>query len=850
MSNKLEVGCRQTKGVTMADKMLINCYQSGGNEVTHLYTMDGTAHVEKIRFKPFLGVHATSKETTSWTDIYGKPVKVIVFDSMQASREWKKQNSGLLDILGDVSPVVQYMATQYRKDIVLKMDGVVVWNIDIEVCNVKKDPSIKGFPSPQLAKVPISAITIQDMVKNTYITIACGDYKSKLPNVEYIRCGTEEDLLRTYIRLFNEHKPHIITGWNIKLFDIPYIVNRTNRILGPEDLKKLSIDRVVKQHESEVGNKTEVTFTLQGTIIWDYIELYKKYIGEPRESFSLNFISQYELGLEKVSYTEEHETLEGLYFNDFEKYIDYNIQDVALVYELNCKFRFLELAMSITHKAKCPPEAIFGTVQPWDCIFYNELLATKKLCPSNGRHDKQDYVGGFVMDVKSGMYTWTKVKDIVSSYPNQIRSFNMSPETIINDKELPNELRVIRDVYGSIDACVDIEKLANIQPILEKYGVSFTSNGHFFRTDKEGFIPSIYTKIFNQRVQHKKEQKIAKEAGNKELAGQLHLIQYAEKILLNSGYGALGNQHSRYFDIRIAEAITSNGQVCVKGAAKFLKDKLNIETFYSDTDSVFLDLDPFVNKRFKELPDKATILDFILKLDEKVIAPCVDSFFEEMRKNMNMRELTIFMEAECVAETTIMVAKKKYIMNKVWDEGTFHLENPKQKIRGVEIVRTSTPAWVRKKLKEAVNMIFETKDNAKLIEFIGTVKNEFMELPFETIAFPRGVTFSNYNLQSKSLPIAVRAAFVYNKHLREKNLQDKYPLIEDGDKLKFCFIQTPNRIHSNVVGISNKFPQEMSYLKIDYPLQFKKTFIDPLENIFESIGWEYESKNSLEEFFS
>jgi len=835
-------------------KSFINAYQDSANTIKHIFIENGICHEEKVKFKPFLGI--MTNEKTKWTDIFNNPLKVKVFDSITEMKIWKKENKGMFDIYGDVAPHIQFIASQYQYDIPLQTNGLVAWNIDIETIRDRNSviPQKKGFPNPLKSEYPVSTITIQNIYKNEYIILGFkDDYYTEEKNVTYINCKDEDQLLKMYIKLFNDNKVRILTGWNTNGFDIPYLVNRTNKILGTEWMKKLSLDRVVKKQETTTMNgRIQTTYLLQGTICWDYLDLYKKYIGKPRESFKLNDIAMIELGEGKVSYAEEHETLENLYYDDFQTFVDYNKKDVELVYELNYKLRFIELALSIMYKAKCSPESIFGTVQPWDCIFYNELLKTKKLCPPDKHHEKEDFIGGYVKDTEPELCEWLAVYDIVSSYPNQIRSYNMSSETIIDECILPDELKDIKLKYSTIESCLDVEKTKELAPILQKYGVSFTCNGQFFRNDIDGFISSVYSKLFKERIQHKKDAKKAFKDGNKELGTQLDLIQYAEKILLNSGYGNLSNQHSRYYDIRIAEAITSGGQLSVRGAEKYIYDNLGIENKYCDTDSIFLKLEPLVAKRFKnKIPDKETVLNFLLKLSENVIEPKCNEFFEKLSVNMNMKELTIVMEAECIAEVSIMIAKKKYIMNKIWEEGKFYLDNPEQKVRGVEIVRTSTPEYCRRKLKEAVKLIFDTKNNDCLLDFIKETKKEFITLPFRDIAFPRGCNFSNYTLDSKGLPIAVRGALKYNDFLNKENLTERYPEISDGDKLKFSYIKVPNIIKSDVIAISTKFPEEWKdKLEIDYDLQFQKSFVAPLQNIFKAIGWETEKKYSLDDFFS
>jgi DNA polymerase elongation subunit (family B) len=847
-------------------KSYINVYQDSARTIKHLYIEDGIASEETVAFKPFLGVPAMSSENTSWTDIYGRPAKIKVFNSIPEMKEWKKENDIGFDILGDVAPSIQFIATQYKKEIEIQKAGMVIWNIDIEVYV----PASKGFCHAEKAEWPINAVTIHEMVSDTYKVLSLKDYEDDRPNVSYTKCRDEKNLLNKLLELFETDKPHIITGWNIELFDIPYIVNRVNNILGEDDVKRLSRERTVKKREATNSTgKKEFFYSIQGLIIWDYINLYKKYQVEPRERYSLSFISQYELDKDKVDYS-EYENLSELYQQDFKLFIEYNIADTTLVSELDKKLGYIDLAISIMYKTRCSPDSIFGTVQPWDCLIYNELLRRKMLCPPNKHGLKTEFPGGFVKTPQVGLHEWVAVYDIVSSYPNQIRSFNISPETIINDAQVPDELRRVAEelAYYKDDndtdkdrcPCEDITAIEKYTELFDKYDVCFTANGRFFKKEVEGIIPSIYSKLFNERLGYKKLSKDkknlyanTKDPKVKHEMEQAELYSYTLKILLNSGYGALANPHGRYFDLRIAGAITTNGQACCRGVGKYLNETFtDIDHIYSDTDSIFCNLSKLVKRRFPNgEPNKQDTLDFILKFNKTIFEPKINGYFDRLRVAMNMRELTINMEAECVADVSIHTAKKRYIMSKVWDEGTFHVEKPKLKIRGVEIVRTSTPQIVRDKLKEAVNLIFETKSNDVLIEYVNKVKEDFFKASFEDIAFPRSVTFSNYTLTTKGTPIGVRAALIHNKFIQDNKLKDKYQQIADGDKIKFCFIKEPNMLKSNVVGIVSKLSEELNnVIEIDYELQFQKTFLAPLQTIFTAINWYYEKKNDLSDFFS
>jgi DNA polymerase elongation subunit (family B) len=829
-------------------KMLVNAYQLNSNQIKHIYTEDGILKKEIINFKPFLGVHS-SKEQTSWTDMHNKPVKVKVFESISEMQSWKKTNKDTLEIFGDIDPVDMFVASEYRGDIELDRRGLVIFNVDIEVFVEEGG----GFPRPEEAKAPINAITVNEMVTNVYYSFFHGKYTPQHENEIVVECTNEKYLILKFLDFWNAKDPQIITGWAINTFDIPYLINRIMKVCNNETVKRLSIDRVIKKHKKTdtTGKETDF-YTLQGHIIWDYIELYKKYTQETRESYTLDNVSRVELGDNKLEYHDDYDNLNELYLKNPQLFFEYNIKDTGLVYDLDHKLDYINVAMSIMHKAKCRPDKIFGTIAPWDCIIYNELLSRKILCPPNKNHTRSDFVGGFVGEPIIGLHDWLEVIDIVSSYPNQIRSYNLSPEMAIPDSKLPEELLDIKNRFTGIDICADVELTREIRETLQKYKVSFTSNGYFFNIEREGIIPSIFTKLFQLRKEYKKQLKEHKKAGRDREAKIADLYQYTIKILLNSGYGALANNYSRYFDIRIGEAITSNGQVACKGMINTIEKKLKIPVVYADTDSNFISLGGVLEQRFKgQDVDNKTKVDFLLKYHDKCIQPVIDEFFEELKLNMNMRELTIFVEPECIADVTLFTAKKRYIMNKLWDEGTFLIEKPKRKIRGIEIVRSSTPKIIREKLTDAVELIFTTKSNDTLIDFIEAFKTTFKALPIETLSFPRSVKLGEYTRQSKSLPIGVNAAFTYNEYLKKLKLDKKYVSVADGDKIKFCYIKQPNRVGSHVIGFLNKLPIEMAgTFEVDYDLMFQKSFLAPLDTIFNAIGWNIERVQTLEDFFS
>lgn len=825
------------------------------NQLLHKYIEDGVRKQELVNFQPVRGYECA--EETEWKTVYGKNLYVRRFDNMEQCKEWTADNNGIFRIYGDIKNEIGFITETYSGDVPVQKSMMNIYNLDIEVyCGTT------GFPKATNPENYINAITLQNMVTNQYYVFSLKDYTPTKPNVHYEKCTDESNLLVQLIDFFNRNDIDIITGWNIEFFDIPYIHDRMCMLLGENEFKKLSPVRKVRKNTKTVNNKELVTWDIQGIINWDYYLLYDKFTFDNKESYTLDFISNYELGQEKTKFKEEFGDLNTLYNDNFEKFIEYNIRDVELVYLLDQKLKFIDIALAYTYMMKCDAENIFGTLYPWDAFLYNELYHKHILCNPKRGASAMEFMGGYVREPDKGMHDWITVYDIVSSYPNQIISSNMSPETVISRQivDEDEELQGILEKFHSIEKCIEVDKMAEITPILQKKNMTYTSNGQFFSTVKQGFIPEVVQRVFKERVAVKGLIKAAKEKGDRAEIEYLESRSQVLKIALNSLYGAISAPYFRWFDIRIATAVTYQGQLCARGAGTYLNENLELPWKYSDTDSLFFSLKEIVEQRFgDQQPDKETIVKFLLKYQDKILQPCIDEFFDKLAANMNQHQATIKMEHECIADVAIFVEKKKYVMHQLYKEGEWFIDKPKLKVKGIEIVRSSTPQVVRDKLKTAVAMIFDTMDNDALITFIEGFKKEFYQMSFEQISSPRGVKFGTidsktneyreYSLESKGLPIQVRAAFIYNQCLEKWKL-DKYVPIGDGSKIRFCYIKKPNKVGSDVIACIDKMPPEIkSQFQIDYPTQWAKTFVAPLTKIFECIGWNFSKTNSLEAFF-
>ena len=350
---------------------------------------------------------------------------------------------------------------------------------------------------------------------------------------------------------------------------------------------------------------------------------------------------------------------------------------------------------------------------------------------------------------------------------------------------------------------------------------------------------------------------------NKEklLARQYDIKQQCKKIALNSMYGSLGNEYSRWFDVGIAEAITLSGQLSIQWIGEALNRHLNklFKTtgedyvIASDSDAVYLKLGQAVRQGFKTTPEPEKVVPFLDKFCERVLQPFIDKEFALLANVMNAYANKMFMGREVIAQKGVWTAKKRYMLS-VWNSEGVQYKTPKFKIMGIETTRSSTPAYVRKALKKAVEMVL-LKDESTLQEFVKTTREEFKGLPPEAMAFPRSVNgMGEYKdaktVYRKSTPIAVKAALLHNQLVHAKGLGKKYKSIGEGEKIKFIYLRTPNPIHEHVIGFTSTLPPEFELQKyVDWEMQFEKSFLEPLRSITNSVGWKTEQENTLESLF-
>lgn len=826
-----------------------------GNNIV-LTGYDGTKRFStSYPFKPTLYVAARGRPSELQT-IDGVAVVPKKFDTIADARKWIKEQEGLVgsDFWGNTNYVSQFIYEVFGSDIQYDSSLVRIATFDIEVA------SDQGFPKPELAEFPVLTITWHNSHTGKYHVWGTVDYdrdKTELNDVsrhdiEYLRCSNEIELLSSFLDFVSHKKNHpdVITGWYIRMFDVPYLVNRITKILGPDAAKRLAPFRKIRERKLMILNKEHQAFDLSGVQQLDYIDLFRKfgYTFGTQESYKLDHIANVVLGERKLSY-EEYGSLNTLYKENPQKYVDYNIRDVSLVVRLDKRLHFIDQAMMIAFRAGANFVEAFGTVGIWDNLIHKSLMDQGIVVPQKKHTHKVQYPGAFVKDPNVGGYDWICSFDLNSLYPNLIIQYNMSPETI---------LEAFSPEY-SVDKLLD-----GLMP--NHTGDIIAANGAHFRKDKVGIIPQVVRELYTDRAKIKKqmiEMRRRVESGDKDAKVQVTQLdnqQQAIKIMMNSLYGAMANEFFRYFNVRIASAITLSGQLSIQWAQRAINKEMNSRLNTSnvdyvigiDTDSLYVHMDKIVEGF--GLQDRNAITDQLDRFCEDVIQPVLDTAYRQLAEYMGCPNNEMVMKREAIAQRGIWTGKKHYIISVMDNEGVRFAE-PKLKIVGIEAVKSSTPKICRDKLKEAFEQVISGTES-QVQQTIADFRNHFFSLPPDQVAFPRSVSAIpdrvdiRPGIPLKGLPINTRAAVLHNYHIEANNLSAKYPPIQSGEKIKFAYLKMPNPIHENVIGFIDYLPKELDLDRyIDYNMQFDKTFMSPMLSVLNAIGWQAEPRPSLEQFF-
>ena len=819
-----------------------------GDNLLYLGYENGQRIQRKFKFSPTLFV-VTDRKTKHKT-LDGRYAKPIRFDSVKEARAFAEKYKHIenFEVHGYDRYLYQFISKEFPKEVDYEVKSLKITSLDIEVaCE-------NGFPNVQECSEPLLSITVQDYISRKIKVWGTKPYTNNRDDVEYVLCDDEEHLLRCFLDYWITNFPDILTGWNVELYDVPYICGRLERLFGEKEMKQISPWGIVHREEMEIKGRQQILYNMYGINVVDYLDLYKKFTYTNQESYRLDHIAFVELGQRKVDHN-EFENFKDFYTKDWQKFIDYNILDVELVTRLEDKMKLIELAIALAYDAKVNIRDVYYQVRMWDTIIYNFLKDKGVVVPPAKRSDKSEkYEGAYVKEPKPGRYNWVVNFDLNSLYPHLIMQYNISPETLL-DRKHPT---------------ATVDKLLQKQvEIKGEYCVA--PNGAQYRKDIHGFLPEIMQKIYDERtlykkkmLQAKRDYEVSPSAKLQRDISKFNNIQMARKIQLNSAYGAIGNQYFRYYNLSNAEAITYGGQFSIRWIEnkmnvylnRVLKTKGEDYVIASDTDSIYLNMGPLVETVYKgrEKTDQS-VVGFLNKVSEMELEPYIEGAYKELAEYVSAYDQKMIMKRENIASSGIWTAKKRYMLN-VWDSEGVRYNKPKLKMMGIEAVKSSTPAPCRKAIKDAINIMMDGTEK-DLITFIDRFKDEFNLLPPEDIAFPRSVNGlrkfkASGTVYTKGTPLHVRGTLLYNFYIAKNKLQYKYPLVQEGEKIKYIYLRRPNKIsNENVISFLNTFPRELGVEgQIDRDAQFKKAFLDPLRIITNVIGWETEKVSNLEFLFA
>ena len=743
------------------------------------------------------------------------------------------------------------------------------FDIEVEVTD--------GFPEPSKANNKVTSIAMYTKYDEKYRVYVLGEGQDNIKDEVDIRFySTESQLLQEFLKYWIDVKPTVVTGWNTNGFDIPYLYNRLSKVLGEEFANALSPIQIVKY------NPNKKMYRIAGVSSLDYLDLYRKFTYTQQSSYRLDHIGTIEVGWGKVEY---EGTLDDLYKNDIDKFIEYNLNDVEIVKALDQKFKLLDLARAVSHLGRIPYEEVYFSSRYIEGAMLVYLRSLSLVAPSKGADVTYDgsegrFAGAYVKAPIPGRYDWVFDLDLTSMYPSIIMSLNMSPETKIgkiNGWDAEEFIKGIDKHYTVNKGKKVIRTFTSgeLKDFFNKNNVSISSNGVLYDLSKKGVIPAILEKWFNERVEYRKLAKKYGQEGNDELHGYFDRRQLVQKILLNSLYGVLGLTVFRFYDIDNAEGTTTTGQKLIQFTEKIansyynkiLKDDKDY-CIYTDTDSVFYSALPLVKNRIPnaDVTDDKFMTEQILDIASEV-QDYINKSYDYFSNNfLNIRSNHRFeIKQELIAKSAFWVTKKRYGQWIINDAG---LEVEKLDVKGLDIVRSSFPPAFRDFMTKVLKAILAKVPKEKIDEFILNFKKNLENEELDKIALPTGVkgmtkyvdkskggfdSKTMFTSMKKGSPVHTKASVIYNDLLKHFKTTNHEP-ISNGNKVRWVYLKTNPY---NIDGIAYKGyddPQQIiDFINkyVDRDKLFDKALSKKIKMFYDAMSWDMpvDKKNTIEKFF-
>ena len=835
------------------------CEKRGSNQVeVHLW--DDVAGYQNFIFKNYAYVRDGSG---TYQSIYGDKLKKVTYWTEEDFKTGRVFES-------DVPLETRILLDRYEdSDEPSKNHRELFFDIEVEVTD--------GFPEPSKAQNKVTSVAMYTKHDGKYRVYVLGEGQNNIKDEVDIRFySTESELLKEFLRYWIKVQPTCVTGWNTNGFDIPYLYNRLSKVLGEEFANALSPIQIVKY------NPNKKMYRIAGVSSLDYMDLYRKFTYTQQSSYRLDHIGTIEVGLGKVEY---EGTLDDLYRDDIDKFIEYNLNDVEIVKALDQKFKFLDLARAVSHLGRIPYEEVYFSSRYIEGAMLVYLRSLGLVAPSKGANVTYDgsesrFSGAYVKSPIPGRYDWVFDLDLTSMYPSIIMSLNMSPETKIGKINGWDAEEFIKgeEKHYSVDKdgkTIRTFTSGELKDFFNKNEVSISSNGVLYDLKQKGVIPAILEKWFNERVEYRKLAKKYGEEGNDELHGYFDRRQLVQKILLNSLYGVLGLTVFRFYDIDNAEGTTTTGQKLIQFtetiANSYYNKILNTKEdycIYTDTDSVFYSALPLVKNRFPnaDVEDDKFMTEQILEIAGEVQDYINKSYNYFSSKFLNIRGDHRFeIKQEMIAKSAFWVTKKRYGQWIINDGG---LEVEKLDVKGLDIVRSSFPPAFRDFMTKVLKAILAKVPKEKIDEFILNFKNNLKDEELDKIALPTGVKGINkyidksksgfqsktmFTSMKKGAPVHTKASVIYNDLLRHFKVTNHEP-ISNGNKVRWVYLkQNPYNIDGLAYKGYDDPKQIIDFINqyIDRDKLFDKALSKKIKMFYDAMSWDMpvEKKNTIEKFF-
>lgn len=818
-------------------------------ECVRVYTWDEQG--ERIffdnHFCPYVMIEDANGKDVS---IFNTKLRTRKFNSQYERNKFIKE-CGTKRLFENLNPVQQFLVDAYWKhngEEDFSKFPIRVAFIDIEVYSPTE------FPTAEQARHPINIITIYDSLTNKLYSWGTKEYKHSRSDLIYKFCNTERQLLLEFLEFFEMMQPDLLTGWNSVGFDVPYIINRINNILDAEHYQQLSPVKRVYNRTLNTGmfGKQQVRWYIDGISSVDYIDIYKRFSFANRESYKLDYIAELELGEKKVDYGNTN--LASLANDDWQLFVDYNLQDVMLLVKMDQKLQYIALLRMLAYMGLTTMENAMSTLSTISGTAAIRARQKGKFLPTFVRgEDDGKNPGAYVAEPLENFQSSVVSFDANSLYPNIMISLNMSPETKVGKIVESDEDSVTIQHINGTTYKLDASKFAKF---VKEEKIAISKAKVLFSQKHKGILPEIVDEYYKERVAVRKEMMDLKKKGDtskatKDKIVQLNAKQLCIKIFINSVYGYMGNKNAPLGDDDIAASITLTGQFINKSSralareyvAKVLgHDKFEDIAVAGDTDSVYLSIAPLLRHYDVPLLTDGKVTPRVYEIIEELNEYINEKINERMIQSLNSHDPRIFFKRESIIDKGLFLQKKRYVAHVVDDEG---IECNKWKYVGVEVVRTAMPKAIKPYVKKIIETMINTQNRADTNKVLNEAYEVLKTLKPEEIAYVMGIKdYDKHATQckdfttSKGMPVHVKSAYYYNTLLNKLDLESKYERLQSGDKLRWMYVKTPNKYNIKTIAFKYYYPTEFHALfQPDYELMFEKIVFSVVERFYAAVKW-------------